>query len=154
MVLGNRRAVFSSFPKVLILRTKAGRKRLAETEKKGSGIGARAGTGISLAKDPTICSCKYRSCEYHLRWSSLWGHETLEGCAETETCGEQRQGGTGGRRGRRRMPTRGTFFLPKRRPNTTGWFGITRRGDPQYVYVVSWNFPLRMSARMSGHKLA
>ena len=37
---------------------------------------------ISLAKDPTICSCESRSCEYRLRRSSLWGHETCEGCAE------------------------------------------------------------------------
>ena len=36
----------------------------------------------SLAKDPTICSCESRSCEYRLRWSSLWGHEACEGCAE------------------------------------------------------------------------
>ena len=32
---------------------------------------------ISLTKDPTICSCEYRHCEYRIRWSSLWGHETL-----------------------------------------------------------------------------
>ena len=29
-----------------------------------------------------MCSCEYRSCEYRLRWSSLWGHEPCEGCAE------------------------------------------------------------------------
>ena len=28
---------------------------------------------ISLAKDPTICSCEYRN---------LWSHDTCEGCAE------------------------------------------------------------------------
>ena len=37
---------------------------------------------ISLAKDPTICSCEYRNCEYLLRWRSLWGHEPHEGRAE------------------------------------------------------------------------
>ena len=36
----------------------------------------------SLAKDPTICSCEYRNCEYLLRWRSLWGHEPHEGRAE------------------------------------------------------------------------
>ena len=30
-----------------------------------------------MAKDPTICSCEYRRWEYRIRWSSLWGHETL-----------------------------------------------------------------------------
>ena len=35
-----------------------------------------------LANDPTICSCEYRRCEYRIRWNSLWGHETCEGCAE------------------------------------------------------------------------
>ena len=35
-----------------------------------------------LAKDPTICSCEYSSCEFRFRWSSLRCHETCEGCAE------------------------------------------------------------------------
>ena len=37
---------------------------------------------ISLAKNPTICSCEYRSCGYHVRWNSPWDHGTCEGCAE------------------------------------------------------------------------
>ena len=47
---------------------------------------------ISLAKDPTICSCGCRICEHRLRWRSLWGHETCEGCAELgvrDACGRR-----------------------------------------------------------------
>ena len=43
--------------------------------------------------------CEFR--HWDLRWSSLWGHETCEGCAETETCGGQRQGWDEGRKGGR-----------------------------------------------------
>ena len=39
--------------------------------------------GISLTKDPTICSCEYRRCEYRIRWRSIWGHETLSWVGET-----------------------------------------------------------------------
>ena len=49
----------------------------------------------SLAKDPTVCSCGCHTCEYRLRWSSLWGHEACEGCAEiggADTCGHRRWG--------------------------------------------------------------
>ena len=46
---------------------------------------------ISQAKDPTICSCEYRNCEYLLRWRSLWGHEPYEWCAGTWR-GTQRKG--------------------------------------------------------------
>ena len=100
---------------------------------------------ISLAKDPTICSCEYRLCEQRIRWGSLWGHETLSWVGEThvsaatgglrwsslwgyETCercaesrgkeGEEKgAGGGGGGAG-----TRGTVSS-KRGPNTTGWLG-------------------------------
>eukprot|EP00959_Pyramimonas_sp_CCMP1952_P103777 2169949-Pyramimonas_sp.AAC.1 len=28
-----------------------------------------------MAKDPTICSCECRRCQYRLRWVFCWGHE-------------------------------------------------------------------------------
>eukprot|EP00959_Pyramimonas_sp_CCMP1952_P263515 5510645-Pyramimonas_sp.AAC.1 len=40
------------------------------------GLAPRAFVQISLAKNPTMCSCEHRNCGYRLPWSSLWGHET------------------------------------------------------------------------------
>ena len=95
----------------------------------GTLVGAPYGATKRVRGVPrTACELRH----WDLRWSSLWGHETCEGCAkmgrvphagcatgtlvgapygatkrcagcaETETCGRQRQGGGGGRRGRRR----------------------------------------------------
>ena len=50
---------------------------------------------ISLAKDPTICSCEYRTCEYRLRLSSLWGYVLCEGSAKVVVVGAHANPATG-----------------------------------------------------------
>eukprot|EP00959_Pyramimonas_sp_CCMP1952_P297501 6223874-Pyramimonas_sp.AAC.1 len=49
--------------------------RLFKTRTQNQRMVGNKTSEISLARDPTICSCEYRNCKYFLRWRSLWGHE-------------------------------------------------------------------------------
>ena len=64
----------------------------------GTLVGAPYGATKRVRGVPrTACELRH----WDLSWSSLWGHEMCEWCAEAETCGEQKQGGGGGGGGRR-----------------------------------------------------